>query len=107
METNLQARLTEGIRKLQGLVGESVTINQIPYSCIVGSEVITDTLTEGGWKQVSHVVITIALQDILRSPVTPQVGNLSLLMPRNRTYRVDTLTPTQTTYEIGMIDVTA
>ena len=107
MEANLQSRLNEGIRKLQGLVGECCTINTVPYPCIVVSEVLTQELTEGGWKEVSHVTISIALADITCSPVAPAKGNTVLLMPRNRTYRVDTLNPTQTTWEIGMIDVTA
>jgi hypothetical protein len=107
METNLQAKLSGAIRTLQGLVGESATINGITYPCIVGIESVHNPLDMGGFQSVAHATISIALCDILKSPVAPAIGNTVLLVQRSRTYRIDTISPTQTTWELELQDVTA
>lgn len=106
MDTTLAAKLTAAIRTLQGLVGETALINGIIYPCIIGIENIHNPVTVGGFDSVSHVTISIALPDILCSPVAPAIGNTALLTPRNRTYRVDSITPTQTTWELELMDIT-
>lgn len=106
MEANLQARLNEGIRTLQALVGESAVINLIGYPCIVGIESIQSDLTEGGYKDVAHVNISINLQDINCSPVPPAIGNPVYLPQRNRNYRLNGITPTQTTWELELTSIT-
>jgi len=107
MESKLQAKLTGAIKTLQGLVGETATINQITYRCIVGIESVHNPLDMGGFKSVAHATISIALADILCSPIAPVIGNSVLLVQRNRTYRIDSITPTQTTWELELQDVTA
>ncbi len=107
MDASLQAKLNSAIKSMQGLVGETAVINEIPYPCIVGIESLQETLTEGGWKSVSHVTVSINLADITGSPVAPALGNTVLLKQRNRTYRLETINPTQTTWELELIDITA
>lgn len=106
METSLLARHTEAIRKQQSLVGESAVINGVTYPCIIGIENVHLPLEMGGFKQVAHANISIALLDITKSPVAPAIGNVVLLMPRNRTYRVDSISPTQTTWELQLQAIT-
>jgi hypothetical protein len=105
MEANLQARLTQAAKRLQALVGECCTINQITYPCIVGQENLTQELTEGGWKDAVTVTLTITLPDILASPVAPVYGNTVLLVDRARTYRLEKINPTQTTWELTLVSV--
>ena len=106
MDNAIIARLTQGIRTIQSLLGETALINTITYPCLVGMETVHTPLEEGGLKSTGQASISIALQDILASPVPPAIGNPVLLVQRSLTYRVQTITPTQTTWELELQDVT-
>src|ERR1700722_1396527 len=103
MDTNLAKELSDAIQALQGLVGENATINQITYPCIVGMESKEQDFMYGGEKSISHVAISINLPDILKSPVPPAIGNPVLLIERCRSYRLNSISYTQTTWELDLV----
>jgi hypothetical protein len=67
---------------------------------------LQEVLTDGGWESVSSVGVSINLADITASETPPALGNQVLLLPRNRTYRLSEITPTQTSWELRLIDLT-
>ncbi len=106
MENNLARLLERGIKTMQALTGrESVIINSITYPCIVGTELVHLPLEDGGIKEVASASISIALCDILKSPVAPAIGNPCSLTKRSRAYRVDSISATQTTWEITLMSL--
>ncbi len=95
MNSSVAAKIGKGIRRIQGLWGEVIEISSTSVPAILGPEALSQKFTTEGMREVIHLAASIAKADLQAPPVlgTPATA-------RNRAWRIDTVTPTQTTWEL-------
>ena len=95
MDPILQAKLTDSIRRAQSLFGESVSISGVSYPALIGQQSVEIDLTDQGPREVARIRFSIAQPDLASIPVTG-----ASVTARGRNWKVSSVEPTQTTYEI-------
>lgn len=105
MDQNLQAKVGKGIRKIQKLWGEMLTLgpatlgvaqNQIPF--IGGRQSLTQRFVEGkGMEEIYTLAVSVAQGDLSGAPFIGMQAQA-----RSRSWKVWLVNPTQTTWELTL-----
>lgn len=105
MDQNLQAKVNKGIRKIQKLWGEPLTlgpatagVSQTPIPAIMGRQSLTQRFVEGkGMEEVFTLAVSVAQSDLSQAPYIGMAAQA-----RGRSWNVWLVNPTQTTWELTL-----
>ena len=98
MNAQLAAKLLTGIRQVQGLWSESLTVNNgTPIQALMGRESLQQKFTAQGMEEVVSLNVSVAKPDLTGPPA---IGTSACA--RGRKWNIWSVNPTQTTWELGL-----
>jgi hypothetical protein len=99
MDAQLAADLALARQGMEELYSETLLLNGISYPAIFSHQMIGEKLEQGGYRQVIHMIASVALSYFQTPPTTTPAP---LVTARGTTWRLVNVAPNQLTYDFTL-----